>query len=185
VLLFHGEPGPNNPPLRETRTNDDGRYAFPELPPSGEMPYFVAAEKRFGDMLWRGIENFHLGPGENKEVNIQLHPQGPPPEFGSVEGTVWRVIEGNEEVVPGALVLLFHGEPGPNNPPLRETRTNDDGRYCFVEVPPSGPVPYFLIAKKRYGNILWQGLEDFHLAPGENKEVNIQIFPEGPPPPEG
>ena len=186
VKLYHGEPDPNAPPLRVTETDERGMYCFEQLPPSGDLPYVLIAGKHFDDgMLWIGDAATHLRAGEEKRVNIQLHPQGPPPEFGSVEGAVWRIIEGNEEVVPGALVLLFHGEPGPNNPPLRETRTNHDGRYCFVEVPPSGPVPYFLIAKKRYGNILWQGLEDFHLAPGENKEVNIQIFPEGPPPPEG
>ncbi len=177
VLLFHGQPGEGNEAMRETHTDENGYYCFNELPPSGDIPYFLVAKRSFGDELWMGDAHTLLGPGEEKELYIRLYPQGPPPEFGSVEGTVWRMLEGNEEVVPEALVLLYHGAPGQNNRPLRETHTNDDGRYCFEELPPSGQIPYVVVAKKWFGNFLWQGLEDFHLAPGEDKEVNIRILP--------
>lgn|GEM_PF-2952118 len=181
VLLFHGEPSGENPPIRETHSNDNGLYCFPELPPSGDLPYVVVAKKWYGEVLWQGLEDLHLGPGEEKEIHVQIFPPGPPPEFGSVEGCVWRMFEGDEEVVPNALVLLFHGEPGENNPPIRETHTNDSGRYCFVELLPSGDMPYFVVAKKWFGDALWQGMKHFWLEPGEDKEIHVQIFPPEPP----
>ena len=155
-------------------------YHFEMLPPSGDLPYVVYARKWFGDVKWEGAKPFHLAPGEEKQVCVQIYPPGPPPETGSVEGCVWRMIEGDEEVVPNALVLLYHGEPGEENPPIGETHTNDDGRYGFAGLLPSGDIPYFVVAKKWYGDVLWKGMKHFWLQPGEDKEVHIQIFPPEP-----
>jgi hypothetical protein len=182
MLLFHGEPGENNPPIREGHSNEDGRYCFEELPPSGDLPYVVYARKWFGEVKWEGARDFHLAPGEEKQVCVQIFPPEPPPQFGNVHGIVWRMIEGHDEHVPGALVLLFHGEPCEQNPPIRETHSNDNGFYGFPELPPSGDKPYFVVAKKEYGDGIWQGMKHFFLQSGENKEVHVQIFPPEPPP---
>jgi hypothetical protein len=181
VLLFHGEPGEDNPPIREGHSNEEGWYSFGELAPSGELPYVVVAKKWYGEVLWQGLEDFHLAPGEEKNVCVQIFPPEPPPNNGSVCGMIWRMIEGEEQFVPNALVLLFHGEPGEDNPPIREGHSNEEGYYCFEELAPSGELPYVVVAKKWYGEVLWHGLEDFYLAPGEEKQVCVQIFPPEPP----
>ena len=181
VLLYHGPPGQDNPPIRETHTNQEGYYCLEGLAPSGDLPYVIVARKWFGEVLWQGAADFHLQAGEDKELHIQLFPPEPPPGDGIVRGKVWRMIEGEGEHVPGALVLLYHGPPGEDNPPIRETHTNDEGRYCFEGLPPSGELSYVLVAKKWFGEVLWQGAADFHLQAGEEKEVHIQLFPPEPP----
>jgi len=295
VKLFHGDPSDSSEPLRVTESNEDGFYKFPELEPSGDVPYVVIAEKEIEGVLWRGGEDgIFLAPGEVKEVNIWLKPVPPPPppppppapsslsghvfvlgndpsnpgdpipgaliqlkgeqremnvpppyfetrtdeegfykfveipsgayffrvsaegyqavegqlflepgenfkdfylrpaepphDFGAIYGTIWRVIENHEEVVPGALVLLFNGEPGPDNPPIRETHSNEEGCYEFGELPPSGDVPYFVVANKQFDSGLWMGHSDpIWLEAGGEVRVDVQLFPPppNPPPPQG
>lgn len=183
VVLFYGPPDEGNPPMRVTHSNENGIYVFEGLPPTeDEMQYVLVAHKFMEGMMWEGVEDTPLGEDQVVELHITLHPQGPPPEFGSVHGVVWRMIEDGEEHVPGALVLLFHGEPGGNNPPIREGHSNEDGWYGFPELPPSGDMPYVVVAKKDYGEVQWEGAKPFHLGPGEEMEVHVQIFPPGPPP---
>ncbi len=177
VLLFRGEPGENNPPIRETRSGDQGWYHFGDVPPSGDLPYFVVAKKEFDSGWWFGhSDGFFLRAGEEKRVDVRLYPPEPNPENGKVCGSVWRIFENGEEVLPNALVLLYKGDPS-RGEVIRETRTGEDGWYTFEDVPPSGDVPYVVVAKWwDHEERLWKGMEDFHLAPGEEREVHIQVF---------
>ena len=154
----------------ETRTDERGFYKFVEIP-SGPYVFRVSAEGYQtveGDIL--------LWPGENHR-DFFLRADMPPHDFGVIYGTIWRLIEDKEEVVPGALVLLFHGEPGHDNPPIRETRSNEEGCYEFGELPPSGEIPYFVVAKKEFDNGLWIGSGHTFLAPGEEKQLDIRLWP--------
>ncbi len=184
VKLFHGEPGPNNPPIRTTTSGENGYYAFPELPPSGELKYFVCASKLIEGVEYFGIVNVALAQGETKIVDVLIFPPSPP-ATAKIHG---HIAIGNTDPpvkVIGASVKLFHGEPGPNNPPIRTTSSGENGYYAFPELLPSGDKPYFVFASKVIEGIEHTGLAQVFLAQGETKVVNVLIFPQGPPPTTG
>jgi len=93
VELIHGDD------YFSTESNDDGFYRFDELPVC-EYVYEVSAE---GYEAIRG--ELRLLPGHNIR-HFYLPPLHPPQ--GCVFGMVWRMIEDDEEPVPGALVLLLY-----------------------------------------------------------------------------
>ncbi len=181
VKLFHGEPGPNNPPIRQTTSGDNGYYAFPELPPSGDKKYFVCASKVIEGIEHSGIVNTLLGENEAKTINVPIFRSDPPPMTAKIHGHIFIGETDPPAWVVGASVKLFHGEPGPDNPPLRTTTSGDNGYYAFPELAPSGNKPYFVLASKMIEGVEYSGAVQTELAEGQAKIVNVPIFPGQPP----
>jgi len=179
VKLFYGPPGEDNPPIAVTESGEGGIYHFVNLPPTEpDRQYVLVAHKQMGGQMWVGVEDTPLGEDEVVELHITLHPEGPPP-LGAIYGFVF-LGEGDAKV-PGAHLLLFHGPPGEDNPPVRETWSGEGGGYHFWEVPPSGDLPYIVVAEREIEGELFRGVEDLHLMGGEEKRVDIHIFPVAPP----
>lgn len=176
VKLFHGEPGPNNPPIRTTESGENGYYAFPELSPSGSTKYFVTASKLIEGVEHYGIVHTLLEQGEVKIVNVCIFPKQPPAN-AKIHG---HIVIGETDPpvkVVGASVKLFHGEPGPKNPPIRTTTSGENGYYAFPELLPSGDKPYFVYAAKLIEGVEYAGIVDAFLNEGKTIVVNVPIFP--------
>ena len=181
VKLFHGEPGPNNPPIRETTSGNNGYYAFPELPPSGDVKYFVCASKVIEGFEYSGLVNTFLVENEVKTLNVPIFRLNPPPLTAKIHGHIFIGETDPPVNIVGASVKLFHGEPGPNNPPMRTTTSGDNGYYQFPELPPSGDKQYFIVASKLIEGVEYAGVVQTELAEGQTKIVNVPIFPGQPP----
>jgi hypothetical protein len=178
VKLFYGPPGEDNPPLAVTYSGDGGLYQFLNLPPTEpDRQYVLVAHKQMEGQMWVGMEDTPLGENQVVELHITLHPEGPPP--GAIFGFVFK--GETDAKVPGAHALLFHGEPGEENPPIRDTWSTDGGAYHFGELPPSGDLPYVIVAEKEIEGQLWRGAADTHLEQGQEKRVDVHIFPAPPP----
>lgn len=179
VKLFYGPPGEDTPPLAVTTSGEGGLYQFLNLPPTEpDRQYVLVAHKLMEGQMWAGVEDTPLGENQVVELHITLHPENPPPP-GAIYGFIFRGETDNK--VPGAHILLFHGVPGEDNPPIRETWSADGGAYHLWELPPSGDLPYVIVAEKEMEGQLWRGAVDTHLEQGQEKQVDIRIFPVPPP----
>jgi hypothetical protein len=185
VRLFHGLPSPNNPPMRTTASGDGGYYAFPELPPSGDLSYFVFASKIIENIEYVGQVETGLAENEIKIIDVPIF-QAQPPPAGMLYGRVWRPDPenlGSVIPVPGATVRVFHGDP--NQPPLYTVTTGPEGWYEIRDIPPSGNQPYGIVADIWINEVHFIGDGSALVPPGESVQKDILIQAQGPPPPTG
>jgi len=121
----------------ETRSMWNGFYVFPHVPPGS---YLVSAEKEgfdpgtYPDTLVVTDNAFH-----NINIILQLGEPPPPPQFGSIAGTV---IDGGTDLpVEGAEIVAFGNH---HNWP-RRTFSGADGSYILDSLPSD---TYHLFAHK-------------------------------------
>lgn len=147
--------------LRETVTDDQGAYAFENVP-VGEYVVAARAEGYVPDHK-RAVVN----EGETTERNFLLQPAPPP---GALHGHVAGATPGGPIPLPGAKVRLIR-----DGHVVRDTLTDDGGAYGFPEVPPG---PYGVRVTKEG----WlPGEARVEIEPNENEERNFLLEHEPPP----
>jgi hypothetical protein len=109
--------------LRETQTDDEGKYAFRKLEPGG---YGVAA---FAEGYVPADARVKVAAGEETRKDFVLRKR---PAHGVIVGHVMTMGDNGEKVpIAGALVQLRR-----DGQVLRETHTNPGGHYRFGDVRP-------------------------------------------------
>ena len=104
----------------ETQTNEDGAFAFEEVPAGW---YVITATS--GELM--AEDRLEVTADENTEVHLVLEGDDDDDGVGSVSGLV--TTEDREPAV-NADVVIFIGERE-----TLETQTNEDGAFAFEEVP--------------------------------------------------
>lgn len=111
----------------ETHTNGEGLYVFENVP-AGR--YLIKAW--FGEFEPQQFE-INVYAGQITEKHFYFHMEGEEPQFGAVDGYVYRVDGESEFPVSGATVKLFRA----SHPDVKRTATtNQNGYYKFEEVAP-------------------------------------------------
>jgi hypothetical protein len=180
VRVFHGDP--NQPPLYTVTTGPEGWYEIRDIPPSGNQPYGIVADIWINEVHFIGDGSALVPPGESVQKDILIQAQGPPPPTGgAIHGLIRRQNPEDPNLppfsVPGATVKLYHGQPGPDNPPIRELLSNDLGQYLFDGLGPSGDIPYIAVSEKIILEVLWVGSSETYLEQGQNVELHIMMWP--------
>lgn len=122
-------PQPRPDPIREGRSDQNGRFRFDNLRPG---TYVVTAHK---EGVGQGRAQATLTETRGARVTVIIIP--PPPPAGVLEGIVFGGTPAGVQPVPEATVLVFEiPMTTPNPKPVREGMTGRDGTFRFGDLKP-------------------------------------------------
>jgi hypothetical protein len=148
----------NDEVLGETWTNQEGEYAFHEIPAG---VYHVRCEFGEFDPLTAEVE-IRAGQKTIKNFFFEREQHG---EFASL----WAVVRDQHgEPIAEAFVKVFRNNL--EGEVVRSGYTNGDGVIHFEEVPAPGTYAVKAFKWERHSNV-----ETVQLAPGDDKEVHLTI----------